>query len=71
MKGNLMSALIELDHETMQHLVAEVKETIATDLVLVKTKPSSIKVVDLWKMNKKRKSAIRTFAHKRNHIPFI
>ena len=71
MKGNLMSALVELDHETMQHLVAEVKETIATDVELAKSEASNIKVVDLWKMNKSRKSATRRFAQKRHHIPFI
>jgi hypothetical protein len=71
MKGNLMSALVELDNETLQYLVAEVKETVATDVELVKPETSNIKVVDLWKMNKKRKSATRRFAQKRNHIPFI
>jgi hypothetical protein len=71
MKGNFMPSLVQMDNETLQHLVAEVKETIATDVNLAKPVKTSIKVVDLWKIEKNRKSAIRTFSRKRNHIPFI
>jgi hypothetical protein len=60
-----------MGNETLQHLVAEVKETIATDVDLAKTEKASIKVVDLWKIQRNRKSAIKTFSRKRNHIPFI
>ena len=38
MKGNLMSSLVQLDNETMQQLVAEVKETIAKEMDFVKEK---------------------------------
>ena len=71
MKGNFMPSLVRMDNETLQHLVAEVKETIATDVDLPKTEKASIKVVDVWKIEKKRKSATKTFAQKRNYIPFI
>jgi len=71
MKGNLMSALVQLDDASLQHLVAEVKETIATDVVLAKPEKTSLKVVDLWNIERNKKSATRTFAQKRNHIPFI
>ncbi|HXB44252.1 MAG TPA: hypothetical protein VNV85_09365 [Puia sp.] len=71
MKGNFMPSLMQMDNETLQHLVAEVKETIATELELAKPARPSIKVVDLWKIERNKKSATRTFAQKRNHIPFI
>ena len=71
MKGNFMPSLIQMDNEALHHLVAEVKETIATDVDLAKPEKSSIKVVDLWKIGKRKKSAIKTFSRKRNHIPFI
>lgn len=71
MKGNFMPSLVRMGNETLQHLVAEVKETIATDVDLAKTEKASIKVVDLWKIQRNRKSAIKTFSRKRNHIPFI
>ena len=70
MKGNLMSSLVPMDNESMQQLVAEVKETIAKNVDLSKEK-TSIKVVDLWKIERSKKSASRAFAQKRNHIPFI
>jgi hypothetical protein len=71
MKGNLMSTLMQMDNESMQHLVAEVKETIATKEDLAKPEETSIKVVDLWKIERNKKSATRSFARRRNHIPFI
>ncbi len=71
MKGNLMSALVQLDDASLQHLVAEVKETIATDVILAKPEKTSLKVVDLWNIERNKKSATKIFAQKRNHIPFI
>ncbi|HVM86713.1 MAG TPA: hypothetical protein VMT76_00900 [Puia sp.] len=71
MKGNFMSSLKQMDNESLQQLVAEVKETIATDVDLDKTGKSSIKVVDLWKIERNKKSATKSFAQKRNYIPFI
>jgi len=64
MKGNFMPSLVQMDNETLQHLVAEVKETIATDINLAKPDKAAIKVVDLWKIGKNRKSAIHAFSRK-------
>ncbi len=71
MKGNFMPSLVQMDNETLQHLVSEVKETIAADVDLAKPEKAAIKVVDLWKIGKNKKSALKTFSGKRNHIPFI
>ena len=69
MKGNVVSSFVPVDNESMKQLVTEVKETIAADVDL--TAKASLKLVDLWKIEKNKKSASRTFAQKRNHIRFI
>ncbi|MBS1948120.1 MAG: hypothetical protein JST47_10170 [Bacteroidetes bacterium] len=66
-----MSALKQMDDSSLQQLVAEVKETVATHVDLKKPEKSSIKMVDLWKIERNKKSATRSFAQKRNYIPFI
>jgi hypothetical protein len=71
MKGNFMPSLVQMDNESLQHLVAEVKETIATNVDFAKPAKTSIKVVDLWNIERNKKSATKKFAQKRNHIPFI
>ena len=69
MKGSIMSSFVPVDNESMKELVTEVKETVAVDAVL--TKNVSLKVVDIWKIERSKKSASETFAQKRNRIPFI
>lgn len=69
MKSNRMHSLVQLNNESLQQLVAEVKETIAIDVV--KSEKTSLKLVDIWKIEKSRKYATKTFAQKRNIIPFI
>ncbi len=71
MKSNYLSSLVEMDSKSMQQLVAEVKETIATDAAFSKKENASFKSVDLWKMERSKKSATKTFSRKRNEIPFI
>ena len=66
-----MSSLVHLDEKAMQQLVAEVKETIALDADYSKNEKSALKAVDVWKMQKNKRSATSTFASKRNYIPFI
>jgi hypothetical protein len=69
MKVSLASLFAPVDNETMKELVAEVKETIAVDADL--TKKASLKLVDLWKIERSKKSASETFAQRRNYIRFI
>ena len=64
-----MSSFVPVSNESMNELVTEVKETIAVDAAL--TKNASLKVVDIWNMERSKKSASATFAQKRNRIPFI
>ena len=71
MKGNFMPSLVQMDNESLQQLVVEVRETVAKDVNLKRPGKSAIKVVDLWNISRRKKSASRTFAQKRNIIPFI
>jgi len=67
MKMNQSTAYVPVDNESINNLVTEVKETIATD-VNVK---ESIKAIDIWNIERNKKSATVTFARRRNYIPFI
>ncbi len=67
MKMNQSTAYVPVDNESIKNLVTEVKETIATD-VNVK---ESIKAIDIWNIERNKKSATVTFARRRNYIPFI
>lgn len=62
-----MSKLVHMDDQSMLQLVADIKEMPAKDAGRVK---SSIKVVELWKILRRKKSATRIFSSRRNHIPF-
>ena len=49
---------IQLEKPILERLVAEVKETIATDVELSKAnKPAAFSVVDLWNIRKGRRTA--------------
>jgi len=71
MKANLISSRVQMDSATKQNLIAEVKETIAFDIDFVKAEKGSFTSVDLWKMEKSKKFATKTFSRKRNVIPFM
>ncbi len=71
MKGNYLSLLVKMDSASIQQLVAEVKETIAPVSGLANSDKSSFKHIDLWKIERSKKSATKTFSRKRNEIPFI
>lgn len=67
MKTNQSAAYVPVDSEAMKTLVTEVKETIATDV----NEKESIKAIDIWNIERNKKSATVTFARRRNYIPFI
>ncbi len=67
MKTTLETSYVPVDSESMKTLVAEVKESIAVDV----NQKASLKLVDLWNIERNSKSASRTFAQRRNHIKFI
>jgi hypothetical protein len=69
MKTTLETSYVPVDSESLKALVTEVKETIAVDAA--GAPKGSLKIVDLWNIERNRKSATRTFAQRRNHIRFI
>ena len=64
-----MSVLEPMDKNSMEQLVSEIKETLATEVDLSQKQP--LKVVDIWKIEKSKKYASQRFAQKNNFIPFI
>jgi len=69
MKTEQVSSYVPVDAELMKTLITEVKETIANDVdVTIKT---SITSIDIWNIERNKKSASRAFAQRRNHIRFI
>jgi hypothetical protein len=68
MNSNVMPSIVQMDREALNKWVAEVKETLATDVQLPKPKTSSFGIVDLWHIHRNMKSANRPFKRKRNKI---
>ena len=66
MKCDAMSCLVQLKKEELQKLCCEVKETLATGIVLpeVKEKNTSFSVADLWSLQKTMKTARRNWNNK-------
>ena len=58
MKQVLMPSIVQMDTETLKKLTTEVKETIATDIVMT-TKKKRFAVVDLWKIHQGMKQTSR------------
>ncbi|HVZ26851.1 MAG TPA: hypothetical protein VG842_12385 [Sediminibacterium sp.] len=66
MKSNVMPSIVQMEEGHLKQLVKEVKETIATDVVLpVKAgKNNRFGIVDLWNIQRQAKSA--TLASRRS-----
>ncbi len=59
MKTSVMSSVIQMNPETLQQLVAEVKETIATDIDFGhQPKRRSFGIVDMWNIRRQGKTAL-------------
>ena len=58
MKSDVAHGIVQIESFILEKLVAEVKETIATDVELLKAnKPSTFGAVDLWNIRKGRRKA--------------
>jgi hypothetical protein len=58
MKNNVMPSIVRIEANTLEQLVKEVKETVATDVTTVKeAKQPVFGAVDLWNVNRKKKTA--------------
>jgi hypothetical protein len=58
MKQVVMPSIIQMDTETLKKLTTEVKETLATDVVIPARK-KRFAVVDLWKIHQAKKQPAR------------
>ena len=61
MKNDVMPSIVQMETKALRHLVKEVKETVATSLVLPTAKQtnSSFGIVDLWNLRRNMKTARR------------
>jgi hypothetical protein len=59
MKGDVMPAIVQIDKAHLNELVKEVKETIATDVVMPKAiaRKAKFGLIDLWKIQRGMRSA--------------
>lgn len=59
MMNDVMPSIIQMEAEELQQLTAEVKETIATNINLIKEKSISrtFGVADMWNIRRNAKSA--------------
>jgi hypothetical protein len=58
MKNNVMPSIVQIEANTLEQLVKEVKETVATDVTTVQeAKQPVFGAVDLWNVNRKKKTA--------------
>ena len=59
MKNDVVPSVVQMEAEELRQLMAEVKETIATNVKLVNKEPvsRSFGIADLWNIRKNGKSA--------------
>ncbi len=59
MKNNVMPSIVRMEKEILEQLVKEVKETVATDVNMNKSRSRSFSVVDLWDLRRGKRSSRR------------
>jgi hypothetical protein len=58
MKQDVMSSVVQMDNETLKRLTKEVKETLATGIIMPARK-RRFAVVDLWRIHQSKKQPAR------------
>ena len=66
MKCDVMPSRVQLEKKKKKKLCCEVKETVANEIVFpgVKAKETSFGIADLWSMQRKMKTAGRSWGNK-------
>jgi hypothetical protein len=60
-ENDVMPSIVQMEYAVLENLLAEVKETLATDIKMPeKTKPS-FGITDLWKIRRNARSARSMF----------
>ena len=62
MNNHVMPSIVQMETETLRNLVREVKETVATDLVLPEIPERTFGIVDLWNIRRNAVSARSRFS---------
>jgi hypothetical protein len=57
MKNDVMPSVVQMEPELLKRLVTEVKETVAVDVKVPQAKRNTLRVVDLWNIQRNIKSA--------------
>ena len=55
MKNDVMPSIVRMEQELLEKLVVEVKETIATGIVMPNASMRSFGIVDMWNIRKQRR----------------
>lgn len=57
MKSDVMTSRVQLRQDVLSQLVQEVKETVATEVLLSAKKETAFRAVNLWKIQRSGKQA--------------
>ncbi len=61
MKNHAKNSIVQIDSEELKKLVAETKETVATNVdVKNQEQTKNFSVIDLWKIQRQKKPALRS-----------
>ena len=61
MKNHVKNSIVNIDSEELKKLVAETKETVATNVdVKNQEQTKNFGVIDLWKIQRQKKPALRS-----------
>ena len=61
MKNDVMPSIVQMEKEVLKNLMKEVKETLATDVVMPKQTKKSFGVADLWNIRRNARPAASRF----------
>lgn len=61
MKTDVMPSIVKMEAEVLKNLVKEVKETVATDITMVKAPERKFRAVDMWNIQRNAKYAVNRF----------
>ena len=61
MKNDVMPSIVQMEYGVLETLLAEVKETLATDFKMPEKPKAAFSIVDLWKIRRTAISARSMF----------
>ena len=71
MKCAVMPCLVQIEKFKLQKLCAEVKETLAKEVVLTEKKKVSFRATDLWNTRRSMNTANRFWRNKTKIFPLV